>query len=93
MKKYNDTLKEYVKRINDDDLKYISIRLLRRIGSDVGEAVEVVEKFNDMDRWLAASNSADDFFNMIDQLDIAVQQEVKKRFGNYEQKTKTSASR
>ncbi len=88
MKKFNDALKEYVRRLNDDDLKYIGIRLANRLGGDLGEAAEVVQRNPEMDRWLSAANSADDFFTMIDQVDLSVQLEAKKRFGGYEQREK-----
>jgi len=86
MKKFNDVLKEYVRRLNDDDLKYIGMRLANRLGGDLGEAVEVVQRQPEMDRWLSSATSADDFFNMVDQVDSYVQLEVKKRFGSYEPK-------
>jgi hypothetical protein len=92
MKKYvyNDALREYIKKLNDDDLKFIGTRLSQRIGSDVGDAVEVIQRNSDMDRWLSSAVNADDFFEMVDQLDNCVQQEVRKRLGGYEQKEKKS---
>jgi hypothetical protein len=92
MKKYNDILREYSKRLNEDELKYISIRLARRLGGDLGEAVELIQKHSEVDRWLSSANSAGDFFDMIDQVDVYVQQEIKKRL-SYEQKGKAQSAR
>ena len=86
MKKHGDFLREYVRRLNDDDLKYLSTRMTYRVGSDLGEAVELIQKNQELDRWLAGAASCTAFFDMIDQLDGYIQQETKKRFGFYEQK-------
>lgn len=91
-KQHSDVLKEYAKRLHEDELKYISIRLARRLGGDLGEAVELIQKHSEVDRWLSSANSAGDFFDMIDQVDVFVQQEIKKRF-SYEQKGKSQSSR
>lgn len=91
MKKFNDVLREYVRRLNDEDLKYIGMRLGNRLGGDMGEAIEVIQRHSEVDRWLSTANSADDFFTMIDQVDNYVQLEVKKRFGGHEQKEKAKS--
>lgn len=86
MKKFNDVVREYARWLSDEDLKYVGIRLANRLGGDMGEAIEVLQRHAGLDRWLAAANSADEFFAMIDQLDYYVQSELKKRFGGHEQK-------
>ena len=90
--KFQDTLKEYAKRLSDDDLRWVSIRLAQRIGADVGEAVEYIQKNPDMDKWLQLNNSATEFFDMVDQIDVQLQYELKKRFSLHEQKTEKSKS-
>lgn len=93
MKKYTDVLREYAKRLNDDDLKYLNMRLTHRLGGDVGEAIEFMQRNQEIDRWLSSAGNATDFFDMLDSIDSSVQQEVKKRFGSYEQaKEKSKAS-
>lgn len=79
MKKHTDVLKEYVRRLEDADLKFIQMRLTRRLGGDLGEAVELIQRHPEVDRWLATATGANDFFDMIDQIDSYVQAEVKKR--------------
>ena len=86
MKKYTDVLREYAKRLNDEDLKFLNMRLTHRLGGDVGEAIEFMQRNQEVDRWLSTAGNATDFFDMLDQIDASVQQEVKKRFGGYEQK-------
>jgi len=86
MKKYVDMVKDYIKKLTDDDIDYIRDRLLRRIGSDVAEVVEMLQGNPEMDWWLTQAETADDFFDMVDQVDSLVQQEAKKRFSNEQKK-------
>lgn len=78
MKKSVD-LREYVKKLNDEDIKYINTRLDRRIGSDVAELVDFLQKNQEVDKWLSGACNADAFFDMIDQVSSHAQQEAKKR--------------
>jgi hypothetical protein len=81
LKKYNnDIVKEYARRLNDDDLHFVGIRLNQRSGGDVGEAVEFMQKNPDIDKYLASATNADAFFDMLDLLDSHIQTEAKKRF-------------
>jgi hypothetical protein len=81
MKKHTDILREYVRRLNDDDLKFLGARLTHRLGGDLGESLELIQRNQDIDKWLSSASSADDFFNMLDQVDSYIQQEMKKRLG------------
>lgn len=85
--KFSDTLKDYVKRLSDDDLHFLNVRLSNRLGGDVGEAVEFLQKNSEIDRWLALSNNATEFFDMVDLVDQQLQYEAQKRFV-YEPKEK-----
>lgn len=78
--KTNNVLREYVKKLSDDELKFIHQRLTQRIDADVAEAVDFIQHSPEMDKWLLGADGADDFFDMIDQVDEYVEQEVKKRF-------------
>jgi hypothetical protein len=90
--KFQDTLKEYAKKLSDDDLRWLNTRLTQRIGGDVGEAIEFMQDSQEMDRWLQLNNSAAEFFEMVDQIDIQLQYELKKRFSLHEQKAEKSKS-
>lgn len=86
MKKVSDTLKEYAKKLNDEDLKFLSTRFNQRIGSDLSDIVEFTQKSPEIDKWLMTAESAGDFFDMLDQIEYFVQQEGKRRFGAFELK-------
>lgn len=84
MKKQSDFIKDYVRRLNDDDLRFLAFRLCQRLGGDIGEAIEYLQKNQDIDRYFAAANSADAFFDLLDNLDNQLQIETKKRFTVHE---------
>ncbi len=78
--KFNDTVKEYSRKLNDDDLRFLQMRFDQRVGQDLGEALEFIQRNSDMDHWLSLSKSASDLFDMIDVVDVAIQNEAKRRF-------------
>lgn len=77
--RFFDTIKEYARKLSDDDLRFIHMRLSQRIGADVAEAVEFMQRNADINYWLDTSKSANEFFDMIDAIDNATQNEVKRR--------------
>ena len=79
IKNNNEMLKEYVRKLSEDDLKFISIRLTQRLGSDVGEVVELLQKNSEVDKWLSTSNNAEEFFDMVDLVEQQIQSEIKRR--------------
>lgn len=86
--RFSDTVKEYARKVSDDDLRYLHLRLSQRIGSDVAESIELLQRNSDIDHWLSQAKSASDFFDMIDIVDQAVQNETKRRFAGHEQNQK-----
>ena len=84
--RFSDTIKEYVRKLTDDDLRFLNVRLSQRIGSDVAEAIELLEHNAEVDHWLCLSKNANDFYDMIDAVDAVVQSEAKRRFTLHEAK-------
>lgn len=79
MKKSNDFLKEYVKLLNDEDLKFLHVRLTYQVGGDLGEVVEFIQKNKEVDRWMASASTSNEIYDMLEQLSYFVNQESKKR--------------
>jgi hypothetical protein len=79
MKKVDTILKEYVSRLNLDGLKFLSIRLDQRIGSDLAEALDAMSTCNDVDKWLSSAKSCEELYNMIDLAQEYVDRELHKR--------------
>ncbi len=77
--RFFDTIKEYTRRLSDDDLYFITIRLTQRVGADVAEVVEFLQRNQEVDYWLLGSKDANDFFDMIDAIDNIIQNEFKRR--------------
>lgn len=86
--RFTDTVREYTRKLNDDDLRYLHLRLTQRVAGDVGEALELIQRHSDMDHWLSHAKSSNELFDMIDVVDASVQNEAKRRFALYEQKEK-----
>ena len=82
----SDSIKEYARKLSDEDLRFLNMRLSQRIGADVAEAVELLQRNSDVDHWLGLSKSASDFYDMIDTVDVALQTEAKRRFSVHEAK-------
>lgn len=65
---------------------FLQMRLSQRIGQDLAEAIEVLQRNAEVDHWLGLSKSASDFYDMIDAVEAALQNEVKRRFTLHEAK-------
>jgi hypothetical protein len=86
--KFTEVVKEYGRKLSDADLRYLLQRFHQRIGEDVAEAVEFLQKSSDIDSWLSTAKSANDFFDMTDTIDNILQGESRKRFNSYDSKDK-----
>ena len=84
--KFSDTIKEYARKINDEDLRFLNMRLSQRVGADVSEAIELLQHNAEVDQWLCLSKSANELYDIIDTIDIILQGESKRRFALYESK-------
>lgn len=77
--RFFDTIKEYARKLSDDDLYFVTTRLSQRVGADVAEVVEFMQRHQDVDHWLSSSKDANDFFDMIDAIDNIIENEFKRR--------------
>lgn len=84
--KFSDFIKEYARKLTDDDLRFLNVRLLQRIGSDVAEATELLQCNSEVDHWFSLGRNATDFYEMLDIVDISLQNEAKRRFSLHEAK-------
>lgn len=78
-KKNSDVVKEFVKKMSDDDLKFVNSRLTQRLGGDIAEAIELIQNDKNIDAWFSTANNGNDFFDMVEVVHSVVQMEVKKR--------------
>lgn len=61
-----DLVRVYIRRLADDDFIFLHTRLSQRLGNDVADAVNFMEKLPEMDRWFSTSASANDLYDMVD---------------------------
>ena len=59
-------IKNYCKRLSDEDLEKISDLLPQKIAGDRALACSLLDKDKEIDKWLGLSNGSDDFFLRID---------------------------
>lgn len=86
--KADAVVKEYVKRISDDDLAYLGIRFKQSLCGDTGAIAQKLSEDEEIDRWLSASTSADEWFEMLDVIGEQIKIEYNRRIDEEEQQEK-----
>ena len=79
-KKPENMVKEYVRRLADDDVKLLQSRCRQRLQGDAAEVLHLVARAGEIDRWLGSAKSFDEFFEMVDLLEFCVDREFSRRF-------------
>jgi hypothetical protein len=72
-------VKEFCARSSDEDLRYLADLLPQTIAFDRSNACIVLQKDNQVDKWLSQSNGADDLFIRIDSVGDAAAAELDRR--------------
>lgn len=65
-KQVADLVRNYVRKLSEDDLVFLHHRLRDRFRNDLAEAIHFIEKSSEMDRWFSTSRSAIDLYDMVD---------------------------
>jgi hypothetical protein len=80
VKSVDHQVKEYVKKISEEDLRWLAIRFKERIGSDLAEALLLIQDhYNDINRLLSNTVNADAVYEVADIIDRYIQDELKRR--------------
>jgi hypothetical protein len=80
VKSVDHQVKECVKKISDDDLRSLNVKLKERIGSDLSEALILIQdRYIELNRILSNTSNADAVYDVADIIDKYIQEEVKKR--------------
>lgn len=74
-----DIVKEYFRNLSDEDFKFLYVRSTQRLCGDLAEIIEMVQRDQEMDKYLSAASSNADFFARIDSIDSAIQAEARRR--------------
>lgn len=84
MKNADVTLKEYARRLSDDDLQFLVVRHNERLGGDQGEFTNFVSQNRDLDRWLGSATNSSEFFSRLDEIGDSILKECERRYGRKE---------
>lgn len=79
MKKPDTLVREYVRRLSDDDLHNICTRLSQHVAGDWAECAMIFERDKEINRWLLSANGADEWFDMVDSIGQAAGIEMENR--------------
>jgi len=80
MKKTDAVLKEYVRGLSDEDLRFLNTRFQHMLCGDRAEIAEILSKDKDVDRWLASATLAEEWFDMLEIMGQSVVREAKRRY-------------
>lgn len=83
VKSVDHQVKESIKKIPEEDLRWLSLRLRERIGSDLAEVLlKIQENYGDLNRILSNTPNAEAVYDVTDIIDKHIQDEIKRR-SNY----------
>ena len=77
--KTESVVKEYVRGLSDDDLQYLHTRLKQRLGGDLAEAGDFMDKNPEMVQFFSNSDGSMDWFDRLDLVENAINKEMEKR--------------
>lgn len=79
-KSLDQQIKECVKKISEEDLKFLFQRLSQRIGGDLSEAMILIqERYVELHKILSNTSSHLELYNVIDTIDKHIQEAVSKK--------------
>lgn len=61
-----DLVRNYIRRLSDDDFTFIYSRLHDRMGGDMGDAISQMQRSPDIDHWFSTAKTCNEMYDMID---------------------------
>jgi hypothetical protein len=80
MKNCDNAVREYVRRLSEDDLRFLNSRLGQQLFGDRAEASGFLSQNREIDRWLSSAVTATEFFDGLDLVAEYVEKECARRF-------------
>lgn len=84
MKKPDTILREYIRRLSDDNVRSLSLQLSQKLQNDRAHAAATLSRDREVDRWLGSAEGADEWFDMMDVVQSFVEQEHHRRAADRE---------
>lgn len=75
-----DVVREFVKKLNEDDLKFLHTRLTQNFKNDLVDVFEFLGENEEIDNWLKSVSSSHSFHDMLDYLSDQVEIEFKRKY-------------
>jgi hypothetical protein len=72
-------LKEFVRSLSDDDIRFVCFRLSEKKSGDLGEVVEFIQQDPEIDRVLASAKDSTELYDLIDEIYDQLDREWKRR--------------
>lgn len=80
MKKPIDSyLKEYCRRLSDENISFLTQRLSQRLSGDIAEVLDFLGGTRELDKWLSSASSCEDLYTMLDTFQSIVEKEDESR--------------
>jgi len=80
MKNCENSVREYVRRLSEDDLRFVNSRLGQQLFGDRAEACMFLAQNREIDRWLSSANTANEFYDGLDLIADFADRECARRF-------------
>ncbi|MCK9458451.1 MAG: hypothetical protein M0R80_02260 [Proteobacteria bacterium] len=75
----SNVVSEYVRRLSDDTLFELRNRIRQDLEGDKAAVCNILAQDKEVDRWLLKATNAEDFYEMMDQVEEAVMREYGRR--------------
>lgn len=72
-------ISDYVSKLPDDELRFLTVRLIERVAGDLCEAVNRLSKKPEIDNLLGSASSAWELYDQADNIRDVVVKEAKRR--------------
>jgi len=74
-------IRDIVRKIEDDDVRFLHMRLSQRIGGDLAESLILIQdNYPELDNLLADTPNAEAVYDIVDIVQKSVQDEWRRRF-------------
>lgn len=74
-----NTVVEYATQLSEEDLRWLTQRLTERLSGDLSEALNFMSKNKSMDNIFSSAKSAEELYDLCDQVRDLLQRECKKK--------------
>lgn len=79
MKKPDASVREYLRRLPDDEVQFLSGRIGQKLGGDLGLVAELLQRDSSIDKVLQSLDNAEEWFDVVDRIGELAQYEISNR--------------